>query len=240
MDNPSYVTLTRQSGLLKEMQLVANNIANVSTTGYRREGTVFSEVLDRLDVEGGTLAMTAARVRSTDFQQGGLRSTGGALDFAIEGDGFFMVETAEGQALTRAGSFALNAEGEVVTYSGERVLDIGGAPLFFPGDAAKVEVSTDGTVVADGQPIGQFGVVTVADLTQLTRKGGTLFETDQDLVPAENATLFQGFVEQSNVDPITEIARMIEVQRAYEMGQSFLENEDERIRQVVRTMGSAA
>ncbi|MEM7508262.1 MAG: flagellar hook-basal body complex protein [Pseudomonadota bacterium] len=240
MDNPSYVTLTRQSGLLKEMQLVANNIANVSTTGFRREGTVFSEVLDRLDVEGGTLAQTAARVRTTDFQQGGLRATGGALDFAIEGEGFFMVETAEGQALTRAGSFALNAEGEVVTYAGERVLDIGGAPLFFPADAAKIEVATDGTVVADGQPIGQFGVVTVDDLTQLTRKGGTLFETELELVPAENATLFQGFVEQSNVDPIVEIARMIEVQRAYEMGQSFLENEDERIRQVVRTIGSAS
>ena len=237
MDNPGYVTLTRQSGLLKEMQLVANNIANMTTTGFRREGTVFAEVIDRLDVAGGTVALTDARIRTTDFSQGALQATNGTYDFAIEGDGFFRIETEDGDALSRAGSFALNPAGELVTPDGRRVLDAAGAPLFFPADARSIAVSTDGTVSVDGQPLGQLGLVTVEDKTSLTRRSQNLFETDQNIIPATDAALFQGFVEMSNVNPVLEVARMIEVQRAYEMGASFLQNEDERMRQVVRVIG---
>ncbi|MEM0922364.1 MAG: flagellar hook-basal body complex protein [Pseudomonadota bacterium] len=238
MDNPGYVTLTRQSGLLKEMQLIANNIANMTTTGFRREGTVFAEVIDRQDVEGGTIAMTDARVRTTDFSQGGLDATGGMFDFAIEGEGFFRVETEEGEALTRAGSFALNQAGELVTQDGRRVLDAAGAPLFFPAEARSIEVATDGTISADGQPIGQMGVVRAEDPLTLTRRSATLFETEGAVVASEDASIFHGFVEISNVNPILEVSRMIEVQRAYEMGASFLEDEDERMRQVTRIIGA--
>ena len=237
MDNPGYVTLTRQSGLLKEMQLIANNIANMSTTGFRREGTIFAEVIDRLDVEGGTIALTDARVRTTDFTQGGLDSTGGQFDFAIEGEGFFRIETEEGEALTRAGSFALNQAGELVTQDGRRVLDAAGAPLFFPAEARSISVATDGTISADGEPIGQMGVVRAEEPSTLTRRSATLFETTGDVVANEEASIFHGFVEMSNVDPILEVSRMIEVQRAYEMGASFLESEDERMRQVTRIIG---
>lgn len=240
MDNPGYVTLSRQSGLLKDMQIIANNIANLSTDGFRREGAVFAEMVDRLNVVGGAAAQTAARVRVTDFQQGALAPTGGAFDFAIEGDGFFMVETPDGAALTRAGSFVRNPDGDLVTKDGLRVLDEGGAPLFAPPDARDVTVATDGTLSADGQPIGQIAVVTVEDTTSLTRRDGGLFVTEDAPIPAEDARIFQGFVERSNVDPIREISRMIEVQRAYEMGQNFLNAEDERMRQAVRVIGSGA
>ncbi|WP_340108168.1 flagellar hook-basal body complex protein [Pikeienuella sp. HZG-20] len=240
MDNPGYVTLSRQSGLLKDMQIIANNIANASTTGFRREGAVFAEMVDRLNVVGGGTAQTAARVRVTDFQQGALAPTGGAFDFAIEGDGFFMIETPDGPALTRAGSFVRNPDGELATKDGLRLLDEGGAPLFAPPDAREMTVATDGTLSADGQPIGRIGLVTVADTSSLTRSGAGLFTTEEPLLPAEEASIFQGFVERSNVDPIREISRMIEVQRAYEMGQNFLNAEDERMRQAVRVIGSGA
>lgn len=240
MDNPGYVTLSRQQGLLKDMRIVANNIANASTDGYRRESAIFAEMVKKLGALGGGEAQTAARVRVTDFSQGALNRTGGDLDFAIEGDGFFIVETPEGQALTRAGVFARNPEGELVTKQGFRLLDEGGAPLFAPPDARELSVATDGTLSADGQPVGKIGVVTVEDPTALTRGEGGLFTTGEDLLPAEGASVFQGFVEQSNVDPIREIARMIEVQRSYEMGQNFLNAEDERMRQAVRVIGGGA
>jgi flagellar basal-body rod protein FlgF len=127
MDLAGYVALTRQSGLLKEIQSVANNIANISTTGFRREGVIFAEMLQRLPTEGGSVAMTAARGRYTDDLQGALVQTGGALDMAIEGEGFFTVLTPEGERLTRAGAFTRSATGEVVTPDGHPLLDEGAA-----------------------------------------------------------------------------------------------------------------
>lgn len=238
MDNSGYVALSRQSGLLKDMQVIANNIANMSTTGFRREGAIFAEIVDRLAVEGGSASQTAARVRATDFAQGALSATGGDLDLAIEGDGFFVIETPNGEALTRAGSFARNPDGELVTNDGARVLGEGGAPLFLPPAASKVLVATDGTISADGQPVGRIGVVTVEDPSTLTRRDGGLFTANAPTIPAETAAVFQGFLEGSNVDPIREISRMIEVQRAYELGQRFLDKEDERARQAIRVIGS--
>lgn len=240
MDNPSYVTLSRQQGLLKDMRVIANNIANISTDGFRRENAIFAEMVSKLNVLGGAEAQTAAHVRVTDFSQGVLSSTGGDLDLAIEGDGFFLIETGDGQALTRAGSFTRNPEGEIVTSDGLRVLDEGGAPLFAPADARQIAIATDGTLSADGQPVGRIGVVTIEDLTKLTRGESGLFTTEEELIPAEEASVFQGFVEQSNVNPVREIARMIEVQRSYEMGQNFLKAEDERMRQAVRLLGGGA
>ena len=97
MDLAGYVALTRQAGLAKELQSVANNIANLSTTGYRREGVVFAEMVEALPVEGGSVAMTAARGRWFDELQGALDESGGALDLAIEGEGYFTVMTAAGE-----------------------------------------------------------------------------------------------------------------------------------------------
>ena len=239
MDNPGYVTLSRQSGLLDKMGAIANNIANLSTDGFRRESVVFAEVVEALTVEGGAVSQAAARVRTTDFSQGPLRQTGGILDFAIEGDGFFLVEDQAGPVLSRAGSFAQNEVGELVTAEGRRVLDIGEAPILIPAEIRSVSVGTDGTISADGDPIAQLGMVRVADTSLLRRQESGLLFTDQPLLPAENASVFQGFVEQSNVNPVVEITEMIQVQRAYEMGQAFLQAEDERIRQFIRKASQA-
>jgi len=147
------------------------------------------------------------------------------------------VETPEGTRLTRAGHFGPNQNGDLVTADGYPVLDAGGAPVFVPTGAGPVTIGADGTISAAGQLVGQIGVVVPTDGTTLRREGGTMFAAPDGFNPAENARVLQGFLEASNVNPTLEIARMIEVQRAYELGQSFLDKEDERIRAVMQTIG---
>ncbi|MFQ1700439.1 flagellar hook-basal body complex protein [Loktanella agnita] len=236
MDNPLYTTLTRQSGLMHEMRAVANNIANASTTGFRAEGVMFSEYIDALGANDPSLSMAAARVRETEMTQGSLSQTGGPFDLAIEGDGFFLIEAPGGQRLTRAGAFRPNQNGDLVTADGYQVLDAGGAPVFVPQGAGRIAISPDGTMSAGGQPIGQIGVVVPSDPNQMTRQGGVLFDAFGGFEPAPDARMLQGFLEDSNVNPIIQVSRMIEVQRAYELGQSFMDKEDERIRNVIKAV----
>ncbi|MEL6464877.1 MAG: flagellar hook-basal body complex protein [Pseudomonadota bacterium] len=235
MDNTGYITLTRQSGLMREMQIVANNIANSATTGYRQEGLVFSEYVQSMQ-GGPSLSMGHGNVRQTSFVQGTLTQTGGTYDFAIEGDGFFLIQTPDGERLTRAGSFAPNAVGDLVTLDGYAVLDAGGAPVFIPPGARSLSVSPDGSISADGAFVGQIGLVAPTDPSSLTRAGGVMFRAEGGFEQSQTARMVQGFVETSNVDAIGQLARMIEVQRAYEMGQSFLDSEDERVRRAMDAM----
>ncbi len=235
MENSTYTTLTRQIGLMREMQVVANNIANAATTGFRQEGLIFSEYVQGLE-DDTSLSMATARVRNTSLLQGALTQTAGPFDFAIEGTGFFLVETPSGERLTRSGSFSPNAEGDLVTNDGYRVLDGGGAPVFIPPGASDLSVAADGTISTDGQAVGQIGLFVPTEPLSLTREDGVMFRTDAGIEPAEQARVLQGFLEGSNVNAISQITRMIEVQRAYEMGQSFLQSEDERIRTALNAM----
>lgn len=236
MDNATYTTLNRQSGLMSEMRAVANNMANISTTGFRKEGVVFAEFVADLEGSEPSLSMASAEGRIINLAQGSLTQTGGTFDFAIEGDGFFMIETPEGNRLSRAGSFTPSPEGELVTPDGHRLLDLGGAPIFVPTDAGAIAVAQDGTISAGGNPIAQIGLFLPTDPNDLVHTGGTRFSADGGVEPFEGGAIFQGFLENSNVNPVREIARMIEVQRAYEMGQGFLEKEDARIRSVIQAM----
>lgn len=237
MDNASYTTLTRQSGLKREMQIVANNIANAATTGFRQEGLIFSEHVQKIDGDN-SLSMASGNIKQTSMQQGALTKTGGTFDFAIEGDGFFLIETPAGERLSRAGNFSPNAVGDLVNSDGFRVLDAGGAPVFIPPDATDLSVAADGTVSTNGRPIAQIGLYEAIDPLQMVREDGVMFRAESGVEPSQNGKIVQGFLEGSNVDPITQIARMIEVQRAYEMGQSFLQAEDERIRNALRSFSS--
>ena len=232
MDNAIYAALTRQSGLMREMRAVANNMANGSTTGFRREGVVFSEHLTSLRDGRETLSMANARGREVDLTPGSLTMTGGKFDLALERDGFFMVETPNGNRLTRAGAFLMSPEGELINGDGYRVLDDGQAPIALPPGTRSIGIGPDGTISADGQPVGRVGVFEQPDRALLRHFGGTLFAAD-GAQPIADPLVRQGFLEESNVNPVLEIARMIEVQRAYELGQSFLDGEDQRIRAVI-------
>ncbi len=237
MENSIYTTLARQTGLLREMQTVANNIANLSTTGFRKEGVVFAEYISALEGPAGSLSQASAAAHVTIAAQGALRQTGGAFDLAVEGPGFFMIATPAGDRLTRAGAFTLGPEELLASLDGYQVLDAGGAPIFVPQDLGAVAVAADGTISAGGVPIGQVGLFQPADPLDLQREDGVRFAVEGAIEPAPEARVLHGFVEGSNVNPVTEIARMIEVQRAYELGQAFLEREDKRIGSVISTLG---
>ena len=235
MDNAGYVTLTRQAGLLREISSVANNIANLSTSGYRRDAVIFSEHVAALD-GGPSLSMAAAAARGFDDRPGPLDPTGGIFDFAVEGPGFFLLETSAGPMLSRAGSFSPDADGLLAAPDGALLLDAGGTPVFVPPGAGQLALAGDGTLSAAGQPLAQIGLVQPADPATLSRSAGARF-TAADVVPVEAPRMLQGFLEGSNVNPVAEIARMIEVSRAYEAGQSFLEREDARVRSLIRGLG---
>ena len=235
MENATYTQITRQSGLAAEMRAIANNIANANTTGFRAEGVTFAEWVAPLD-RHPSLSMAVAEVRETVLTQGAMEMTGGTFDLAIEGEGFFMVQTPAGQRLTRNGHFTPNQNGDLVTSEGFAVLDAGGAPLFVPQGAGPIGIAADGTLSVDGNPVGQVGLVVPNDPNGLLREDGTRFRADGGVTPATEGRMLQGFLESSNVDPVLQIARMIEVQRAYELGQSFLTNEDERIMNSIRTL----
>lgn len=239
MDNALYVNLTRQSGLYSELSVIASNIANMNTDGFRREATVFSEYVKAVESPAGSLSMTRANTRYADSKQGALTQTAGELDFAIEGDGYFLVNTPGGERLTRAGAFTVNADNELVTHEGFTVLSAGGAPIFIPPDAETIAVAPDGSISANDQLVDQFAVVTVNDPSALRRAGGTLLISIDGYAPTENAKVSQGFLEASNVNAVAEISRLIEVQRAYEMGQSLNESENERLQKAIQTLGRA-
>lgn len=236
MDNAGYIGLSRSAGLSRELTTIANNIANISTNGFRREGAVFAEHLKALENGDPSLSIATMTRRFVDLSQGDVTTTNNQLDFAIDGEGFFVVETPNGQRLTRDGAFSLNAESELVTSSGARVLDDSGGAIAIPPGSGAINAGNDGTIFAGGQAIGRISVVT-ADPAFLTRAGDNLFHAENGFVTAENPSVRQNALEGSNVNPVTELARLIEVQRTYESSKNLMQQENDRIMRTVQTLG---
>jgi flagellar basal-body rod protein FlgF len=234
-----YLSVNRQRGLRAELAAIANNVANIDTAGFRREGTLFAEYVHA--VPGGeSLSMADMNARYDSREPGTLSLTGGELDLAIRGEGFFSVADGEGVMLTRAGSFQRSADGLLVTPEGRQVLDDGGAPIFLPPDAGRIEIGADGTVSADGQLQARIGVLD-APPQALRRIGNTAFRADPGATePVAEPQISQGAIEGSNVDAVSEIARMIAVSRAYAQVQGLIRDEDDRVRETIRTLGEPA
>ena len=237
MDNALYyLAVNRQAGLASELDMIANNIANLDTTGFRREGVAFTEFIVAADRQD-SVSMADLGARFASDMPGTNSVTGGRFDFAIQGDGYFVLETPEGPILTRAGAFQVSQEGFLVTPNGDPVLDAGQARIVIPAEAKDILVATDGTISVNGDPIGQLAIVN-APRELISRFGDTAFTVEDDAFePINNPKIRQGALEQSNVDPVLEIARMIEVTRAYEMAQTLIDDENERIQNIVRTLG---
>jgi flagellar basal-body rod protein FlgF len=233
----SYLALNRQIGLEYEIDSIANNIANLGTTGYRREGMLFAEFV-KAAPPGDSISMADMRGHFASDRPGELTVTNGRLDVAITGEGFFTIQSGGETLLTRAGAFQRNAGGLLVTPDGDQVLDDGGAPVFVPPQATSLEIARDGTLSADGAPIARLGVVT-APPEALTRVGATAFRAAFGVEQVEAPQMLQGALEGSNVDPVNEIARMIMVNRAYEQAQGLIEDADERVRDTINRLGRA-
>lgn len=236
MDSTGYIALSRQRGLKLEMSVIANNIANMSTPGYRGQGVVFSEYLQGAGSAAPHLSMTDTGAFRTNLSQASLAPTGGPFDLAIEGEGFFQLGTEEGLRLTRAGAFLPDAEGRLVTAWGAELLDSSGSPILVPTDAGPIVIAEDGTLSIDGQPLAQVGVFRVDPGATLQRSANATFETAAELQPSGEATVHQGFLEDSNVNPVLEVARMIEVQRRYEAAKDFLDKEHQRISRALQDL----
>ena len=237
MDNALYyLAVNRQVGLAAEMDTVANNIANLDTVGFRREGVAFTEFVVSSQV-GDSVSMADAGARFASDLPGGLTVTNGRFDLALEGSGYFAVQAADRVLLTRSGAFQTSPEGFLVTPDGAEVLDIGQAPINIPAEATDIVIGRDGTISAGEQPIAQLGVFD-ADSALISRFGDTAFVVEGDAFEAvAEPQMRQGALEQSNVDAVVEIARMVEVSRAYETAQSLISDEDERIREAIQTLG---
>jgi flagellar basal-body rod protein FlgF len=234
MSNAIYTSLGRQQGLMQEMQVVSNNIANSNTTGYKTDRAIFAEFLVSPGQSQDSVSMGGLGGHAFRMGQGELNITGGQFDLAVQGEGFFVLQTAQGPRLSRAGHFQLSSESTLIDGFGNSVLGAGGNPITIPPDASQVAIGTDGSISANGQLVDRVGVVTPQG--QLLRDTNTFFSAPEGYAPFEDAIVVQGALEGSNVSPILEVARMIEVQRAYEAGQAMMEREDGRISQLITSL----
>ena len=238
MDLTGYLGLGRGLGLQRAMDVLANNIANVDTTGFRRQDLVFEESLERAG-EPGRVAFGEDHGTAVDRREGPLRATGGMLDLALVGAGWFQVNTPDGTRLTRAGRFVTDGNGTVVNSQAEPVLDDSGSPLSVPVDAQTIAVAQDGTVSADQVVVGKVGVFDLPEGAHLVPEGAGTYRTDAALSPVADAQIVQGSLEGSNVQPIMEMTRLIEVTRAFESTQKLLETHHDLARRTVDRMLSS-
>jgi flagellar basal-body rod protein FlgF len=241
MDNASLVSLSYQLAAFRSMDAIANNLANVSTPGFKREDIKFEELLQHVQpAEDQSAPQTLSFVRDAgvnrDLSDGRLENTGAPFDIAINGKGFFAVQTAAGERYTRNGHFTLNADGIIVTEQGDPLLGDGG-PITVTADDGDVSVGPDGTVSGKQGQMAKIRIVDFANERAMTKNGASLYSTTQTAVPAANATLKQGMIESSNVQPVVEISRMIEMMRCYEAVSSLSKSTDDLKRQAIEKLG---
>ena len=236
------------------MSSIANNLANVNTSAYKKDKLAFHDTFVRFAhdylVDGKTFirgkdlfpqanVMAKARLsaQQIEFDQGGMEQTGNQLDFALSGEGFFRLQ-GDGEILyTRAGSFLPDATGILRSQDGYPVL-VGGGPLIIP-PGARVQADAMGNISINGEQVGSFDLATFEDLTQVTRAGGNnyLAPEGQGELPPEDLTVAQGFLEKGNVDVVTEMVAMIEVQRAFTMYTKMIQSSDEMDTKLITQVG---
>ena len=242
MENAAYVGLSRQMTLRRELDIVANNIANADTTGFKVESLML-EAAPRAPAmtQGGpkpvkfVLDSGVAR----DFTPGALRKTDATFDLGIEGMGFFKINTPEGERYTRDGRFRMDDAGRLTTQTGQAVLDEGGGEITIDPQKGLVTIATDGTVSQGQERIGKVGVARFDNLSILEKAGDNLYRNISNAQPqaAPDARVHQGMLESSNVRPVLEITRMMEVTRAYESMAKMMDSNAELARRSIERMG---
>ncbi len=242
MDNALYVGLSRQMVLRREMDIIANNIANADTSGFKVE-SLMTRTLPQAPaatLDGPKpVKFVAADGVARDFGQGALRRTGGPLDLAIEGQGFFRVATDAGERFTRDGRFRTDEIGRLVTQAGAPVAGEGGTDIVIDPERGPVGIAADGTVTQGVERVGKVAMFAFPNLAVLEKTGDNLLQniSNDQPAPAEAARLRQGMLEGSNVQPIMEITRMIEVSRAYEQMAKMMDSNADLSRRSVERMG---
>jgi len=233
MDNALYVGLSRQVVLQRMLDVAANNIANQDTIGFKVEQLMSHTYPMSPPSSPGVSLATVNYVQDAslarDFSQGEVSQTGNPYDLALQGNGFFTVQTASGPQYTRDGRFTLDAQNEIVDKDGDPVLSAAGSPIVIDPTKGPPLIAKDGTISQTGVngqlvALGKVAVVQFANLSALTKQGSNLYADNSGQIPtpAANTTLEQGFVEHSNVKAVAEVTNLIQISRAYERMQDLM------------------
>lgn len=243
MDNAGYVGLSAQKALKKKLDVIANNVANMNTSGFKGQRAAFVEhVADVEKSDGSREGVSFAYTRATymDTSQGGLTATSSPFDMALQGEGWFSYDTPEGVAYGRDGSFKIDGLGRLSTSEGHPVLDEGGGEIVItPEEASNLTVTADGTMSANGVALGRLGVWTFDNPQALERMGNGMFKAPDDAppLPAMDASVVQGMVEGSNVNAIQEMTRLIDVHRTYDKVAKLAKNANDLEKDAIARLG---
>lgn len=242
METPSYIALSRLSAMRKDIDIIANNVANVSTTGYRGERTIFQEYLQRTGKGTGrdNISMTQDIGMMRDTRPGPLQLTGNPLDLAINGNAWFVLGSPAQDYYTRTGTFQLNADRQIVSSEGYPLLGENGAPIVVPANTNQITIDGTGQVATETGPVGRLQLVRFADQQAMRRGQGGLYATDQQpQAVVDEPIVVQGGVEGSNVQAVLEITRMMSLLRDYQSTQKLMESESDRMRSAITRITKA-
>ena len=250
MENTLLIGLSRQTTLERQLDVVANNIANVNTAGYKADSSLFEEYLNSGAHEdnfvGSDRRVSYVQDRGTyrDFTQGAADQTKNPLDLAIDGSAFLVVQTPGGERYTRDGGLQLNNQGQLVTVAGNAVLGTGGPIVFQPTDH-DINVTPDGTItVVEGSGRtdsirGKLRLVSFADAQKLLKEGSNLYTAGEGSAqPDTKSVVRQGFLEKSNVNSVAEMSRMMEVTRTYSQIATMLQQQGDLHKTAIQQLAS--
>lgn len=245
MQGASLVLTAYQDSLTRAMSVTANNIANINTTGFKREVVAFDSYVSRpTPKDSFTFAIDQGTYR--DVAPGSTITTGNQLDVSIQGEGYLPIQTKNGIMYTRSGAFQVSVEGELVTARGDKVLGDGNQTLSFPANASDILISPDGTVTASAGPgtpvtqVGKLTVMTFKNEQELIPLGDGLYMSNQAPEPSSYGRMVQGSIEQSNVSAVKEMTRMIEVSRTYQKVANLLNTENNRMGKAIQRLGKTS
>jgi len=227
MENSVYIGLSQQTAMRRQLDVIANNLANINTTAFKGEKMLFREYL--VKPQGGKpLSFVEDYGALRDTSEGKLETTNNPYDVAIEGPGYLTVNTPAGQRYTRNGHLRIDSTGQLISADGYPVLDKRSQPITINPTGGQPTIALDGTISNKTGTVAQLNLVQFNDEQSLQQTGSGLYNTDQAPVPTTKTTVQQGMIESSNVEPITEMTKMIELQRNYEATQNLIQADDDR------------
>ncbi|MBL4613949.1 MAG: flagellar basal-body rod protein FlgF [Magnetovibrio sp.] len=241
METTSYIALSRQGALSRELSAIANNLANMNTTSYKGERLMFVDHLTKSKSGDFIADQKLSFVRDVasyrNISEGPVEQTGNPLDIAIHGDGYFVVQKPdETLQYTRNGNFRMDNTGQLVTQAGLPVLTDAGTPIFFAPEDASINITSTGVISSENGEIGKLRVVRFDNPMDLQRAANSMYTTEQEPLDVTEPNLVQSALERSNVQGVLEMTRMIEVSRQYKSASKLIEKEDERIRKAIQEL----